>query len=141
MRILSQDSGVQITGPTLPGKSALLNRGNYGSGRDAIEINGANDVTIQNLSMTGAETGLAAFAGARITIVNSVAFDNAVQGFYLNPDINVATIQNNTAYGTAGNANTDQHTDFYLRGNNVLIDGNTAYHVGSQSNNFGITVD
>jgi parallel beta-helix repeat protein len=141
VRILAQDSGVQITGPTLPGKSAVLNRGNYGSGRDAIEINGANDVTIQGLSLTGAEVGLAASAGARITITSSLAFDNAVYGFYLNPDINVATVQNNTAYGTGGNGNTDQDYDFYLRGSNALIDGNTAYRVGPQNNNYGILVD
>src|SRR5439155_19568390 len=42
---------------TATGVGATLNRGNAASGRDAIELVGANNVTIRNLQLTGAESG------------------------------------------------------------------------------------
>ncbi len=126
---------------TAVSQGAVLNRMNVGSGRYAIELDGANDVAISNLQVTGAEQGLVASNAARLTLAHNIAFNNAMRGFYIDTTVSDAILSGNTAYGTTGNAETDQdQQDFYLRGSHMTVNGNTAYMIGSRLGT-GIYVD
>jgi len=70
----TEDSGVEIRGAAQPGHVTLLNRGNTASGMAVFEFQGADDVTLANLSMTGAINGVrmdASVDSDRITIRDS----------------------------------------------------------------------
>src|SRR5260221_160249 len=64
------------------GTGALLDRGNTASGRYAIELAGAQNVTLRNLSMTGGEWGFVANASTGLVIADSRSFNNAAGGVY-----------------------------------------------------------
>ena len=121
-------------------QGALFYRGNVGSGRYALEIDAATDVTLSNLRFTGAEQGFVAFNADRLTLTGNVSFNNALRGYYVETDVEDAVIRNNIAYGTTGRAENDQDVGFYLRGTRMTVDGNTAYKIGSQFGD-GIYID
>ena len=91
-----------------PKRGALLDRGNVASGRYAIEFAGGKSVSLRNLTLTGAEWGLLANDADNLLLANSRAINNALGGFYVNTDVTDAPISGNEAFGTAGNASTDQ---------------------------------
>ena len=69
IRLEAQDSGVVIRGPQLAGQVALLDRGNADA--TVFVLAGADDVTIEHLSLTGAKTGISGETNAdsdRITV-------------------------------------------------------------------------
>ncbi|MBI3867660.1 MAG: right-handed parallel beta-helix repeat-containing protein, partial [Verrucomicrobia bacterium] len=136
--VLSADRIAAHFGTTSSG--AVLDRGNVGAARYTVELNSAADVTLRNLGFTGGEQGLVAFNADRLTLVNNVAYENSLRGFYVDTDVDGAVIRNNVAYGTTGNASIDQDGGFYLRGSRMTVDGNIAYKVGSQFGD-GIYVD
>gem|GEM_PF-5627195 len=146
--ITSNDAGVTIQGPTnwnpddgpTGAFAAVIDRQNTAVGQFAIQITGATDVTIGRLVFTGAEKGLVASSANRITITNSLAFDNAVWGFRVDAATNVATVQNNRAFGTTGVTTTDQDTGFFLSADNMLVADNIAWKVGTQFGN-GVFID
>jgi len=74
--------------------------------------------------LTGAEGGLHA-GRSRRTCWSLTAWrsNNAACGFYLESDVTDAVLRNNQAYGTAGNADTDQNNGFYLRGDRMTVVG------------------
>ncbi|HEV8606351.1 MAG TPA: right-handed parallel beta-helix repeat-containing protein [Tepidisphaeraceae bacterium] len=125
---------------TATGQGALLNRGNNSAGRNVIELTSATDVTIRNLQLTGAESGLVATDADRLNVTSNTSYNNALYGFYVNTDVEDAVISGNIAYGTTGSTDTDQDTGFYLRGTRMTVNGNTAYKVGNQVGN-GIYID
>ncbi len=125
---------------TAVSQGAILSRGNTGTNRDAIELNGANNVTISNLQLAGANQGFSASNATGITLAKNVAFNNATCGFYVDSTVQNAVLTGNIAYGTTGDTNTEQDTDFHLRGGNLTVDGNTAYRIGSQFGS-GIFID
>jgi parallel beta-helix repeat protein len=131
IRILAQDSGVTIQGPT-NGSQALHNRGNPGDSRYGIEVLSAKDVTIRNLHLTGGNEGFHLIDADNITLVANVAFNNAVYGFYLESDIDKALLFGNTAFGTSTSEDVNQNTGFRLRGDRMTVEGNTAYRQGTQ---------
>uniref|UniRef100_UPI00356B3B79 right-handed parallel beta-helix repeat-containing protein n=1 Tax=Stieleria sp. TaxID=2795976 RepID=UPI00356B3B79 len=72
-------SGIRIQGPDVAGAEAILDRGNLAAGNYVFEFDGADDVTITNLSITGAHTGIFADHDAdsdQISIVNNRIYDN-----------------------------------------------------------------
>jgi parallel beta-helix repeat protein len=84
----AEDSGVRIEGPQrsmgVP-PAAVLNRANTSVGSFAIQLTGADDVTLANLDITGAEYGIVALFGAdsdRLSITNSRIRGNAQKGIY-----------------------------------------------------------
>ena len=125
---------------TATAQGATLNRGNTAAGRFAIELNGANKVSIRNLQLTGAETGLSASSASGLTLTGNTAYNNDNGGFYVNTDVQNVLVQRNIAYGSTSAADTDEDNGFYLRGQNMTIDSNTAYKVGVQFGN-GIYID
>src|SRR5262249_34387517 len=80
IRIGVEDSGVTIAGPRLGGTAVLDRHNASGHPSDderhyVIEIIGASDVTIRNLSLTGGEQGLHAEGAVRLRVENSIAFN------------------------------------------------------------------
>ncbi|MBK7765951.1 MAG: tandem-95 repeat protein [Sulfuritalea sp.] len=61
--LYTQDSGVTIRGPVELGDLATINRGNANTGQFTVQFYGADDVTIEHLSITGARTGVLFTAG------------------------------------------------------------------------------
>src|SRR5207248_7811070 len=92
---------------TATGQGALLNRGNAGTGRNVIELTSATDVTIKNLQVTGAESGIYASDADRLVLQNNTAYNNALYGFYVHTDVEDPLISGNTAYGPTGSNDTD----------------------------------
>lgn len=96
LSIGTQDSGVRIEGPGAVGSSsvALLNRNNTTTNSYAVELTGADDVTLDYLSITGASTGVFASGTAdsdRITISNSEIFGNANDGINIGASFNASS--------------------------------------------------
>ena len=54
--ITADDSGVTIQGPSTGG--AILNRGDTGTSKYAVELNNADDVTLEHLALTGGYAGI-----------------------------------------------------------------------------------
>src|SRR5262249_2137781 len=72
-----QDSGVTIQGPT--GSVAQLDRANMNSSSYEFELGGANDITLDHLTMTGGVVGVYGADGAnsdRLTVSNCDIFGN-----------------------------------------------------------------
>jgi len=65
-------------------------------------------VTIKNLQLTGAESGIYAVDADRLKLQNNTSFNNALYGFYVNTDVEDPTVSGNIAFGTTGSTDTDQ---------------------------------
>jgi len=140
----AEDSGVAVIGPG-PDATALLNRNNT-SGHPSdderhyvIELAGATDVTVDGLSLINAEQGLHAEGAARLRLQNTIAFNNANWGFFLDRLSTDVVIRGNQAFGTTGNQATDQDTGIEARGNRLLVENNVAFKIGVQFGN-GIVI-
>ena len=151
------DSGIVIEGysnPNDPTQVTILDRGNTNQGQYVFDLQGATDVTLENLEITGGYDGINASDGAGstgLTVSNSVLYDNDVEGAYIGTSNDNPTFVNDTIYGdpadlyvsasqpeglsinangatVAGNTIFDNsNTGLSLSGNNVQIVDNTVY--------------
>ncbi len=121
-------------------QGALLDRINVVTGRYALELASAQNVTVRNLGFTGGEWGFVANNADGLRLYDSLAFNNAAGGFYVNTDVADVVVSGNEAYGRTGNSNKDQNIGFQLRGDQMVIVNNRAYKVGAQLGD-GIDVD
>jgi uncharacterized repeat protein (TIGR01451 family) len=132
-------SGVRIVGPA--SAAAVLERDNntsvvFNVGRYAIELRQAVNVTLDHLSITAADAGIFAAAGAQstgLTVSNCTIFGNNHQGIFLNSGNDGATLIGNTFFGVpGGNANDDQALGMDLESANDTVTGNTVFdHVST----------
>jgi len=131
VRVTAADAGITILGPSLPGNVALLDRGNTAAGSYALELNNADDVTLDHLSVTGALHGIWIENGSeRFTLRDSVIFNNADIGLNIRDAASAnAVVQNNLFYGDASSDSVDQRVGFYSLGLDPLVEGNTAFHI------------
>jgi parallel beta-helix repeat protein len=109
LQFLPDESGVRVNGPALG--VATLDRANTSdNGFDAsygIELLGADDVTLNRLTITGGVGGVSVPRDAgsdRLTVSNSDVFGNAFFGLFVdngNADARLLnnTVHNNTSYG------------------------------------------
>ncbi|MBI1395302.1 MAG: LEPR-XLL domain-containing protein, partial [Betaproteobacteria bacterium] len=75
--VAAQDSGVTIEGSVGVGHASVLDRGNTNAGTAVFELQGASDVTLSHLSVTGAQTGIWASNTAnsdRLTVEDSAIY-------------------------------------------------------------------
>jgi hypothetical protein len=146
-----QNSGLQIVGPV--GAGAVYDRHNYNSTRYAVELQGASDVILQNLSITGGFVGIYTHPGlnnSNLEVSGSVLYDNQNGGIDIEPGAQGATVHHNFLYGTPGtpglgqaigvlvngvngvtvsfNVAHDQGEDIAVSGDNATVSGNTAYN-------------
>ena len=93
--IAAQDGGVRIAGPVTDG--AVLDRGgNQTSGAYVIELQDADDVTLDHLAITGGVYGIYAVGGSdsdRLTLTDSDIYGNYFAGLYLGPSNEQALLQ------------------------------------------------
>ncbi len=155
------DSGITIEGTGAAG--VTLNRGNTINGSYVFELDGATNVAITGLEITGGYDGLYGDPGTTstgLTVTNSSFYANAYAGVdldaYYSGDFDDATFTNDAFYGTAATAqayglmlysvndsevsqnvaNDESNTGIYVYGVRELIEGNEAY-----DDNTGIEVD
>jgi hypothetical protein len=130
--VLAQDSGVTIVGPS--SAAALLSRGNTNSTRYAFELQGATNVTLDHLQITGGYYGISAANGAAstgLTVSHSTVFGNYNAGIFLDSSNDNATLAGDTVYGVPGGSSTDnQNYGIDLYSNNDVVSGNTVYDNG-----------
>src|SRR5262249_4577168 len=114
----AQDSGVRIVGA---GASlTVLTRGNTSDGSYAIEVNGADGVTVEHLGLTGGASGLVVQDGSDsddLTLRHLDASRNRSIGVYVGPSNDRATVANSTFSG--------QSNGLYAQGTEALVTGNT----------------
>ena len=133
------DSGITIQGPGAT--DVTLNRGNTNTGSYVFELDGATNVTIDGLGITGGYQGIHGDYGTvstGLSVTNSTIFGNANTGADLESqsgggNFDGASFTGDTFYGVAG----DQSTGLLLNYvNNATVSGNVAYN----SQYYGIEV-
>ena len=132
----ADDSGVIVRGPTDADKEAILDRGNTSSGSYVFELNGADDVTIEHLSITGANTGVFAAFGAgsdNLVVADSRIFDHSSRGVWINGGNESTRIENSDVF--------DNSTGIEVEGNLANVVGNRVYlnstGIAAEPRNFG----
>ena len=159
------NSGLTIKGFTGSGGSTVINRGNGAAGSYVFNIQGATNVTLENLSITGADIGIYAANGAGstgLTITNNQVYSNYDDEIYLGTGNSGATISGNQVYGQTAQSSADagilvngdsltisnnvSHDNFwagiYVEGSSSgTVSGNTAYDntYGIEANNVSVT--
>ena len=125
--ISADDAGVTIQGPTAAGKVALFDRGNFSNGTSVFELQNADNVTIRNLSISGAEIGINVpydSGSSGVTIANNHVFHNRFAG------IDLGYNQSNTAAQILNNVVEDTFevgigVGIRARGLRTIVSGNT----------------
>jgi hypothetical protein len=151
--ITPDDSGVRIQGPATGSGAAILNRGTTADTNFLFDFAGADDVTLDRLTMIGGYITVRLYYGAdsdRVTNSNSEIYNSGYRGVFVGPsnddpviagntvhDISIfapggieiagdprATITGNTVYNIPGNGIIDYSNNTTLPS---LISGNTVY--------------
>lgn len=118
-----QDSGLRIEGPV--SSTALLDRGNLFDFRFVVQLGGADDVTLDRLSLTGGGGGIYALNSAdsdRVTISNSDIFGNRVHGVYFDQGNTDVAITGNQIHNQIGYF--DSAGIYLVQANRSTIDDN-----------------
>ncbi len=139
-------SGIIIegyNGPNYPNISTVFNRGLLSS--DVIDVNGAVNLTLENLTVTGGLIGINAIAysgSTGLTIKNCTIYDNDDDGIQIGAGDSNAQVINNSLYGQLDlSAYIQQSMGIVLANGNVTtssvtVSGNTIY----DTSNTGIVV-
>jgi hypothetical protein len=110
--IAAQDSGVVIRGAMATGHATLLDRGNTTSSSYIFQFAGADNVTLDHLSMTGAYHAVYLASGVdsdNVTVSNSEIYRNANHGVHVlggNEAFEIvgSKVRENNSYGIVINA-------------------------------------
>ena len=126
------DSGVTLTGPTASGAAAVLNRNSIAA-NDYVFcfFDGANNVTLEHLSITGANTGVYApskqnLGNSGITIADNVIYSDNGAGY--SGGIFTAFNSNWTVTGNVIHDNSGYYGGVYLQSTSATITSNTVYN-------------
>jgi autotransporter-associated beta strand protein/parallel beta-helix repeat protein len=95
--------GATFTGPVMPGHAAIMDRQNPNSGATNIELNDGNFVTLENLTLTGANLGL--WVHNQSTHLNAnhlTVSNNSGDGIRIESDSAQTAVNSLTAFGNAG---------------------------------------
>jgi parallel beta-helix repeat protein len=115
-------SGVRIQGPTDRGLQAILNRGNTAQGSYVFEVNGAEDVAIANLGITGARHGVSVVANSgssNVTIFGNDIFGNLEDGIRIESGNSHIEILDNRIFDNGYYGVELYSEDSLVRGNEV----------------------
>ena len=113
------DAGFTIQGPVNAGDQAILNRQNTGNW--VFELEGAHDVTLKDLTITGGYGGVYLSSTSNITIDSCQIYGNAQYGIYDDSGSNNGlTLTNDTVHD-------DGQYGAYLLGSNTTITGGSYY--------------
>ncbi len=125
--LTAEDSGVRIVGPSNAG--AVLNRGNTNNGSDAVQLAGATGVTLDDLSITGGQYGIAAASGADstgLTVSNCDVYVNADSGIFLDSSNDDAQLIGNQVHDN-GFSGGSYNGGIYIGGVSDLVSNNQVY--------------
>jgi autotransporter-associated beta strand protein/parallel beta-helix repeat protein len=131
--ITPDDSGVKIEGYHDSGfldRHAVINRGNVSYGSWDFELAGASDVTLDHLTITGADVGIEAndTSSKRVTISNNDVFGNQTAGISLfGYSITDFTISGNQVHDNTVNFSNGTGIDA-LEAYRITVTNNTVYH-------------
>ena len=124
--LLPVNSGLTIQGPAQAG--AILNRANINTSCYGIDVEGATNVTLSGLTITGALGGVNIpqnDGSNSLTLTNSVVFGNQYFGVYAGSGNSDVHILNNTIYN---NANGNAYTyGLQVYGQRDVASGNQTY--------------
>ena len=123
-----QDSGITIEGPSSDG--AVFNRGNSSSSAYAFDFEGATNVTLEDLSITGGYYGVNVSTGAGssgLTVANSTLFDNQSAGAYIGSGNDHVTLLDDTIYGQPSSTALSQPTGLDIEDGTAQLIGNNIY--------------
>jgi hypothetical protein len=67
---------VSFVGPGLPGKAAIFDRGSRVAAADVFEIDGADHITISNLTLRNSENGIRLFNGVEHVTLDALTFND-----------------------------------------------------------------
>ncbi len=121
-------SGVRIEGyfdPAHPERASVLNRNNASGGSYGIQFQNADDVTLQNLTITGAYSGIYAASNSDsdgLIVRDSVIRLNANTGIWMEPSNDNWTVTGSEFDG--GLARNQQYYHMWLVGGRVLVENN-----------------
>ncbi len=129
MILPTADSGsvaqpVVITGPT-NGKAAVLNRGNLANTTDVFNVNGASNITIENLTIENAYHGIDIANGATaVTLLNDVFMTNGDAAIFVPDSAGVGNlVVSNSTIETTGYIYYG-YAIYYGRGNSGVLFSN-----------------
>ncbi|MCA9061773.1 MAG: right-handed parallel beta-helix repeat-containing protein, partial [Planctomycetaceae bacterium] len=126
--IEASDSGVRIEGPgaavgASPASEAVFDRGNTAPGSYVFEFSGADEVTLDHLTITGSSTGVFTAAGIlshRIAVTNSHVHNNARYGISVGGGNEDHRIENNRIdHNPAGGILAEAVTGLWVLNNSV----------------------
>ena len=127
LTMVPADSGITIEG--VAGKT-ILNRGNTNGNDYDFDFQGATNVTLENLSITGAFYGINAGYGETsdgLTVTNCNFYGDEEIGIYLEGNNGSATITNSTFHDMLGSST--YGLESYAYANTMTLTGNTAYNM------------
>ncbi len=133
----SGDAGVRIEGPALG--TALLDRGNTNASSFGIELQGASDVTLQRLSITGGEIGVFGGDGWEnddFILEDSKVFENLVSNVQIGNVSERAIIRRNEIYGAYSNGIRVDGGSAHVASNTIHTNG-----IGLEITGLGTTVE
>jgi Ca2+-binding RTX toxin-like protein len=134
-------AGIAIVGPPL-GHTATLNRGSTADGQIALRLANADDVTIRQLSITGAFRGISVESDSDGVVLERLhIWNNNDYGVYVSADSSGAVIRDSVLHGDGATAANDQRWNVWIAGGGATLDGNTLYHAPALANGFGAFVD
>ncbi|MCP4707532.1 MAG: hypothetical protein GY869_02815, partial [Planctomycetes bacterium] len=129
--IESQDAGVTIQGPITAGFEAVIDRANTAAGSYIFELINADGLTLDHLTLTGAEYGIYTADSSdsdQITISNCVIHDFVNDGIWLKAGNDQAQLDNNIVTGNRYGIYVQSH-DSVLTGNLVYNNSNRGIYV------------
>lgn len=135
------DSGVTIQGPANLATPATINRANVANTAFAFQLQDADNVTIADLRITGAEDGIRVESGSTgFTLQRSMVHDNDSNGVWIvDADSTGAIIEDSVFFGNATNDASDQVYGVRSAAGNIQLLRNTAYHTGGRDS-YGLYV-
>jgi len=123
------DSGVTIRG--LSSAATIIDRNNRNPGTAAFRVNGASGVTLENLAVTGADTGIVVEASSGFTLRGADVYENASGGVSTDTLSSGTTVANSTFRGLSGDELRDQDRQVKLFGTGGTLTNNTAFRTGA----------
>ncbi len=129
------DLGITIEGyndASYPGRSAVLDRGNTNYGQYVFELAGAQDVTLEDLTITGGYEGIYAGGGegsTGLTVSNCTIYGNGYMGVDLESSNDHPTLSNDTVYGQSYGLFLNAVNDALLSGNTVHDNSSEGIHI------------
>ncbi|MEX2185288.1 MAG: right-handed parallel beta-helix repeat-containing protein [Pirellulales bacterium] len=139
--ITQADFGVAVQGPTNPANPATIDRANIANTAFAFQLQNADDVTISDLRITGAEDGVRVETGSTgFTLRRSTVYDNDSTGVWIFDSASTgATIEDNVFFGNATNDSRDQPYGLRSAAGSIDVLRNSAYHTGGRDS-YGLYV-